>query len=196
MKFDIFDETKARLTMAQVVREYGFSPNRGGFICCPFHAEKTASLKIYDRSFHCYGCGAGGSVIDFASRLFQLDALGAVKRLNEDFNLGLDLAGRPDPDELRERKRTQEARKLFEEWREGMLNQLDACIRTANTADFENLTDAAAVALQWKETFVYWADVLLHGHLDNQMQLFRDREGVTRLCKMISQNMPTKSTAA
>jgi len=196
MKFNIFDEAKARLTMAQVAKEYGYSANRAGFICCPFHSEKTASLKLYDRSFHCYGCGAGGSVIDFASRLFQLDALGAVKRLNEDFSLGLDLAGRPDPDELRERKRTQEARKLFDAWRESMLNQIDACIRTANTADFENLTDAAALALQWKETFEYWAEVLLHGNLDNQMQIFRDREGVTRLCKTILQNMPMKSTAA
>lgn len=195
MKFNCFDEAKALLTMAQVAREYGYLPNRGGFICCPFHKEKTASLKLYDRSFHCYGCGAGGSVIDFAEKLFQLDALGAVKRLNEDFNLGLDLGGRPDPDELRERKRTQEARRLFDEWREKTLNLLDVCIRTANTADFENLTDAAALALKWKETFEYWADVLLHGNLENQMQLFRD-EGVTRLCKMILQNMPPKSSAA
>lgn len=196
MKLNIFDEVKARLIMEQVAREYGYSPNRAGFICCPFHAEKTASLKLYDRSFHCYGCGAGGSVIDFVAMLFQLDALGAVKRLNEDFSLSLDLAGRPDPDELRERKRTQEARKLFDEWREGMLNQFDACIRVANLADFENLTDAAALALKWKSTFEYWAEVLLHGNLDNQMQIFRDREGVTRLCKKILQNMPMKSTAA
>lgn len=191
-----FDEVKARLTMEQVAREYGYTPNRAGFICCPFHAEKTASLKLYDRSFHCYGCGAGGSVIDFIAMLFNLDPLDAVKRLNEDFHLGLDLGARPDPAELRERKRTQEAKKLFDEWREGMLNQLDACIRTANLADFDNLTDAAALALQWKETFVYWADVLMHGSLVDQVSVFRDREGVMRLCKMILQNTPTKSTAA
>ena len=128
-------------------------------------------------------------------QLFGLDALGALKKLNEDFCLGLDLGARPDPAELRERKRTQEARKLFDEWREQMLNQLDACIRTSNLADFDNLTDAA-LALKWKETFEYWADVLSRGNLDNQMQVFRDREGVERLCKTILQNMPTKSLAA
>lgn len=193
---NVFDETKSRLTMAQVAREYGYTPNRGGFICCPFHKEKTASLKLYDRSFHCYGCGAGGSVIDFVAMLFQLDALGAVKRLNEDFSLGLDLAGRPDPDELRERKRTQEARKLFDEWREQTLNMLDACIRTANLADFDNLTDAAALALKWKSTFEYWADCLLHGHLDNQISIFDDRREVERLCKKILGNMSEKSKVA
>lgn len=193
---NVFDETKARLTMAQVAKEYGYSANRAGFICCPFHAEKTASLKLYDRSFHCYGCGAGGTVIDFVAMLFQLDALGAVKRLNEDYRLGLDLDGRPDPDELRERKRTQEARKLFDQWRESMLNQLDACIRTANTADFENLTDAAALALQWKETFEYWADILMHANLENQISIFDNRKEVEGLCKMILQNTPTKSSAA
>lgn len=196
MRFNIFDEAKARLTMAQVAKEYGYSANRAGFICCPFHNEKTASLKLYDRSFHCYGCGAGGTVIDFVAMLFQLDALGAVKRLNEDFGLGLDLDGRPDPDELRERKRTAEAKKLFDEWRTQTLNMLDACIRVANLADFDNLTDAAALALVYKESLEAWAEVLLHGNLENQIQIFRDREGVTRLCKMILQNMPTKSTAA
>lgn len=194
MKFDIFDEVKARLTMEQVAREYGYTPNRGGFICCPFHVEKTASLKLYERSFHCYGCGAGGTVIDFVAMLFNLDPLDAVKRLNEDFHLGLDLDGRPDPDELRERKRTQEARKLFDSWREQTLNMLDACIRVANLADFENLTDAAALALQWRETFVFWADVLLHGNLDNQMQIFRD-EGVKAICRTILQTTPMKSCA-
>ena len=194
MRFNIFDEAKARLTMAQVAKEYGYSANRAGFICCPFHPEKTASLKLYDRSFHCYGCGVGGSVIDFVAMLFSLDPLDAVKRLNEDFRLGLDLGARPDPAELRERQRTQEARKLFDEWREQTLNMLDACIRAANLADFENLTDAAALALQWRETFVYWADVLLHGNLENQMQIFRD-EGVKAICRTILQTTPMKSCA-
>lgn len=36
-------------------------------MCCPFHADGTPSLHIYSAQnrFHCFGCGAGGSVIDF-----------------------------------------------------------------------------------------------------------------------------------
>lgn len=37
---------------------------------CPFHDEKTASFTVYPdtKSFYCFGCMAGGDVIDFAKR--------------------------------------------------------------------------------------------------------------------------------
>lgn len=163
--------------------------------CCFHTPDRHPSMAFRNGRFHCWSCNRHGDSIDLVVQLFQISPLEAAKRLNEDFHLGLDLDRPPDPEELRERKRTQEARKLFDEWREQMLNQLDACIRTSNLADFDNLTDAA-LALKWKETFEYWADVLSRGNLDNQMQVFRDREGVERLCKTILQNMPTKSLAA
>lgn len=78
--------------MQQVAEHYGFEPNRAGFIKCPFHqGDHTASLKLYqdDGGFHCFGCGAGGSVIDFVMRLFDLSFPQAVVRLSSDFNLGL-----------------------------------------------------------------------------------------------------------
>jgi hypothetical protein len=33
---------------------------------CPFHSEKTPSMRIYGSSqrFHCYGCGRDGNVVD------------------------------------------------------------------------------------------------------------------------------------
>lgn len=35
--------------------------------CCPIHQEKTPSCRVHPdkQLFHCYGCGAGGSVADF-----------------------------------------------------------------------------------------------------------------------------------
>ncbi len=39
--------------------------------CCPFHNDKTPSLKL-DRRYHCFGCGADGDVIDFAAALYGL----------------------------------------------------------------------------------------------------------------------------
>uniref|UniRef100_UPI00386535E3 CHC2 zinc finger domain-containing protein n=1 Tax=Ruminococcus sp. TaxID=41978 RepID=UPI00386535E3 len=72
---------------------YGFQPNRAGFITCPFHSEKTASLKIYanGRRFKCFGCGEGGSVIDFVMKIENLPFKGAIIKLNDVFNLGLSL---------------------------------------------------------------------------------------------------------
>jgi hypothetical protein len=48
----------------------GRAPDRQGKVLCPFHQEKYASLQLYrDGSFYCFGCGRGGSIIDFAAAL-------------------------------------------------------------------------------------------------------------------------------
>lgn len=52
--------------MRDILARYNISPNRAGFIRCPFHqGDNTASLKIYKDSFHCFGCGADGDIFKF-----------------------------------------------------------------------------------------------------------------------------------
>lgn len=62
------DEIKQSVTMQEILSRYGIKENRAGFICCPFHREKTASCKIYEDSFYCFGCGIGGDIFDFVMR--------------------------------------------------------------------------------------------------------------------------------
>ncbi len=40
-------------------------PLHNGKICCPFHADKTPSLHVYEDHFHCFGCGARGDRVDW-----------------------------------------------------------------------------------------------------------------------------------
>lgn len=89
---DLASEIKRMLPAREVVTGYGFQPNRGGFIQCPFHqGDNHGSLKVYDgdRGWHCFGCGRGGSVIDFTMELFGISFREACLRLNADFQLGL-----------------------------------------------------------------------------------------------------------
>jgi DNA primase len=89
---DTAGKIRQMLTAREVAERYGFSPDRHGFIQCPFHAgDRHGSLKLYEGSggFHCFGCGAGGSVIDFTMRLYGITFRQAVVRLNSDFGLGL-----------------------------------------------------------------------------------------------------------
>lgn len=101
-------EIVQRVTMYDLFACYGYTPNRGGYICCPFHTEKTPSLRAYQegRRFKCFGCGAGGSVIDFVMLLFGLGFREAVFKINYDFGLNL-LAGRPNS--IREQRRIAQA---------------------------------------------------------------------------------------
>lgn len=56
--------------MRDVLERYGFRPNRAGFIRCPFHTgDDHASLKIYDRDFHCFACGANGDIFTFVQKM-------------------------------------------------------------------------------------------------------------------------------
>ena len=66
------EEIKATYSMLDILSRYGLRPNRSGFICCPFHKEKTASMKIYQDSYYCFGCGAHGDVFDFVSAMDDL----------------------------------------------------------------------------------------------------------------------------
>ena len=95
---DMAADIRRILTAQKVAEFYGFQVGRSGFIKCPFHAnDNTASLKLYDGEggFHCFACGAHGSVIDFVMRLFDLNFRQAVLRINADFHLGL-TASKPD----------------------------------------------------------------------------------------------------
>ena len=50
---------------------------------CPFHREKTPSFHVNPQrqSYHCFGCGAGGTVFRFVMDYEHLDFPSAVRRL-------------------------------------------------------------------------------------------------------------------
>ena len=62
---------------------------------CPFHKEKTPSFSVSPdkQLFYCFGCGKGGTVINFAMQQENLDFVEAVKLLAE--KCGMEL---PDDD--------------------------------------------------------------------------------------------------
>ena len=60
--------------------------NSKGFVMlCPFHHDTAPSFQVYEdnKSFRCFGCGAGGSAYDFVMKRDGLDFLGALKYLAE-----------------------------------------------------------------------------------------------------------------
>ena len=79
------EEIKQSRSMGDVVALYGLHPNRAGFICCPFHKEKTASLKIYKDSFYCFGCGASGDIFKFVERMEGVSFKDAFLLLGGDY---------------------------------------------------------------------------------------------------------------
>ncbi|EQB33533.1 hypothetical protein M529_03760 [Sphingobium ummariense RL-3] len=56
---------------------------------CPFHDENTPSFRVNDAKglFHCFGCGAGGDVIDFLTHVEGLNFVEAVRALLDEDGL-------------------------------------------------------------------------------------------------------------
>ncbi|MEZ0273888.1 MAG: CHC2 zinc finger domain-containing protein, partial [Roseimicrobium sp.] len=52
---------------------------------CPFHQEKTPSFNVrpQQRTYHCFGCGAGGNAFRFLMEHSGITFVEAVKRLAE-----------------------------------------------------------------------------------------------------------------
>ena len=76
------EEIKDLYSMKDILDRYGLpQPNRAGFICCPFHKEKTASMKIYKKDFNCFGCGANGDIFTFVMLMDGLTCKEAFKEL-------------------------------------------------------------------------------------------------------------------
>jgi DNA primase (bacterial type) len=86
------DEIKRRVKLRDVLKRYGgMEPDRKGFCRCPFHGEKTASMKIYDSndSFYCFGCGQGGNAVNLCAAFCGISYLDALKRIDADFGLNV-----------------------------------------------------------------------------------------------------------
>lgn len=80
------EEIKQTYTMRDILARYGLEPNRAGFIRCPFHpGDRQASLKVYGRDFHCFGCGANGDVIDFVRLMEGISFADAFRELGGTF---------------------------------------------------------------------------------------------------------------
>lgn len=79
------DELRSRINVSDIVgkRVRLTRAGREFKACCPFHNEKSPSFYVNDdkQFFHCFGCGAHGSIIDFVMRHDNLSFPEAVETL-------------------------------------------------------------------------------------------------------------------
>ena len=68
---------------------------RNYFGLCPFHDEKTPSFSVApDKGiYHCFGCGKGGSALNFIIENEKLSFLEAVQQLGQQLGIPVELSG-------------------------------------------------------------------------------------------------------
>jgi DNA primase len=87
------EQLKRDVSLVAVAQSQGHRLAKRGkdvVLCCPFHVEKTPSCVITPAKnlFHCFGCGAAGSVLDWVQKTERLTYPQTLIRLRE-------LAGSP-----------------------------------------------------------------------------------------------------
>ena len=87
---DLFTQIKMAVSVKEAAEYYGLEVNRGNMVCCPFHADRTPSMKLNEDYFYCFGCGTSGDVIDLVAKLFNLSSYDAAKKLAYDFGIDPD----------------------------------------------------------------------------------------------------------
>lgn len=78
-------DVRARVDIVDLINEYVPLKKAGAnyAACCPFHNEKTPSFTVSPTKqfYHCFGCGAHGTAIDFLMEYQGMAFVDAVKEL-------------------------------------------------------------------------------------------------------------------
>jgi len=84
---ELIDEIINKNDIVDVVSQYVVLKRSGRnfFGLCPFHKEKSPSFSVSPdkQIFHCFGCGVGGNVIHFISKIENLNYKESIEMLAE-----------------------------------------------------------------------------------------------------------------
>ena len=152
---------KDTVGMQQILDLYGYPGVKNGFMRCPFHAgDRTASLKVYTQKgkhsgWHCFGCGRGGSVIDFVMEQEGCDFRLAVMGIDRALQLGL--LAPENPYKAETRKRLQGALDALEQaWMDAISRIEKECnawlkIDLERLQELDDIPTTEKTAQQWTE---------------------------------------------
>lgn len=90
---DIIEEIISRNDIVDVISQYVTLKRSGrNFLgLCPFHKEKTPSFSVSPdkQIFHCFGCGVGGNVVHFVSKIENLNFKESLEMLADKAGMAL-----------------------------------------------------------------------------------------------------------
>ena len=90
---EIINDVRQSNDIVDVISQYMHLKRSGRnfFGLCPFHNEKSPSFSVSPdkQIFHCFGCGVGGNVITFVSKVEGLNFIETIQMLAERANIQL-----------------------------------------------------------------------------------------------------------
>lgn len=184
MPLGIYSQIKNQVSTREVAEHYGIKVNRFGMCRCPFHEDKTPSMKV-DKNFVCFGCQEKGDVIRFASKLFGLPPYNAAGKLIADMGLTVTAESRPEvqPGIRKKAKRERTEKQQFEQAVSRIYNVFCNYLQLLNhwaeeyaprspTEDFHPLF---VEAMHKRDYVEYLLDLLLYGSREDKAFVVIDK---------------------
>lgn len=101
---ELLDEIKSKNDIVDIVSQYVVLKRAGRNYMglCPFHKEKSGSFCVSPdkQIFHCFGCGVGGNVFHFISKIESLNFKESVEMLANRAGVELPVSGNFEDDKL------------------------------------------------------------------------------------------------
>ena len=118
---ELIEDIKNSNDIVDIISQYVILKRSGRnfFGVCPFHKEKTPSFSVSPdkQIFHCFGCGAGGNVIHFISKIENVGFKESMQILAERANIKLPTTdGSEDSKKLELKEKVYEINKIAAEY--------------------------------------------------------------------------------
>ena len=177
---NIFEEVKAAVDINTAAEYYGLNVRKDTALC-PFHAEKTASMKLYHDHFYCFGCGEHGDIIKLTGKLLGLSPIDSARRLASDFNVLIhddfkpkgQTSNKASPQRIvTYREQENRAYRLLA----GYCKYLENCrIRYAPHSPEERPHPLFVTALSELEMFRYYRDLFIYGDFEERKAFIEEQ---------------------
>ena len=90
---ELIEEIRSNNDIVDIISQYVLLKRSGRsyFGLCPFHKEKSPSFSVSPdkQIFHCFGCGAGGNVFHFVSKIENINFIESVQSLADRAGIAL-----------------------------------------------------------------------------------------------------------
>ena len=83
------EQIKEQVSIEEVLDRYWSAPNREGRYKCVFHNGKDYNMLVKNDFAYCFVCNESADSIKLTSIIFNISIAEAIKKIDEDFRLGL-----------------------------------------------------------------------------------------------------------
>ena len=151
---DYAEIIKSTVPMPEVAERYTGQRIVRNRIRCPMHNGTDRNLRIYPKSYYCWVCHAAGDQIQFVQSVLGLSFQDAMRRINDDFGLGLPIG--QEQTELDRKRLAELNRKIAEHRRLEDARLSDAEARERMAADWVGLLHQVEIICREKAPKTPW----------------------------------------